>query len=262
MRMCRRTRPALSQRCIVKKTPQKQPPRKGVKSKIVPKHEPEVLAKDNRDLDALVKAGEDAIAKIGTGAHIEDWLVVGAGLNVGVEMALKAGKMRSRPYNEEMGAWLMDHPLYNEEMIDKDTRMSLIALYRTEGAIEALNAVRAAMTPGQRSRMSSPRAAWDRVKDQFGKAPAKKREREPSTAVEAQGELGEALSQLAKAIPVTGSHDDIGDHIAELWRDAANRPTMRFISFTIDELSEATEEKPVEKPKRGRGGRNRPEANA
>lgn len=233
---------------VTKKPARVRMPKKGDLVKDVP---------DIRDLDALVLAGEEKLTHIGKGSHIEDWLVVGAGLNVGRELALKAGSSSSKPYRAEMTAWLEAHPLYGEEHIDKDTRMALLNLYGTPGALDALKGALEAMTPGQRARTSTPRAAWDKIKTQYGfKDPkAAKRQREASTAIEVQGMVGELQDKLAKSIPLTLSDDETREHIAEAWRNPDYRAKLRFIEFVIHELAEAEAELVKELPPKKRRSR-------
>lgn len=188
--------------------------------------------------DILVNEGAEILTRIGKGAHLSDWLKVGAGLYVGVKYALQFGEKRSSTYNAGMAKWMEGHPQYGEGTLDKDTRAALINLYSTPGAVQALRRDMDRMSPGELQRMATPRAAWDRVKGEFV-APKPKRvraERGPSTVTELEGQVGELQTRLANALDLSMSNESLAEAVAHAWKDEKLRERLMFVHAELTRL--------------------------
>jgi hypothetical protein len=115
-------------------------------------NEKEVLAKDRERWE-----------RMGAGAHLNDWLAYGEGLLLRRQMAMRiafVNRPEGRGYAEAFAALMRRDGL---DSMDKGSMTAVLWLHDNPEHMTVLREIMAGLTPGERSRLNSPKSARERV---------------------------------------------------------------------------------------------------
>ena len=115
-------------------------------------NEKEVLAKDRERWE-----------RMGAGAHLNDWLAYGEGLLLRRQMAMRiafVNRPEGRGYAEAFAALMRRDGL---DSMDKASMTAVLWLHDNPEHMTMLREIMAGLTPGERSRLNSPKSARERV---------------------------------------------------------------------------------------------------
>jgi hypothetical protein len=154
--------------------------------------------------------------RIGSGAHLDEWLEFYPGLDIRRRLAMRLAHMnepKGSAYNQYYGHMLRQMGVDTDDKRLMTTLTAVAWLGDNPERVTILREIREAMTPGQRSRLNSPIAARQRVeaelKARAQKAAAKQApSSEPSASKEAPAASNEELSakdRLAAAMQQIGT---------------------------------------------------------
>jgi hypothetical protein len=161
---------------------------------IIEKLEQDTLTANERSM--LAQAGE-RWQRMGAGAHLADWLAFGEPLLLLRTMAMRlafVNRPEGKGYVQAFAALMKTH---NLDTMDKGSISAVLWLNDNPERLTMLREIQGTMTPGQRSRLNSPKSARDRV-EQMLKARAGGTEDAIATSPVAR--LKEQLAQLERQL--------------------------------------------------------------
>jgi hypothetical protein len=103
---------------------------------------------------------------IGEGAHLDEWLAFGPGLDICRRLAMKlahTNRPEGRGYTTAMAQVLRHYGMAWSDPIVKSSMTAVLWLNDDPERMTILRDIREAMTPGQRSRLNSPISARKRI---------------------------------------------------------------------------------------------------
>lgn len=159
----------------------------------------------------MLKEDAKRWARIGAGAHLDDWLAFGPTLHLlrGIAMrAAHANTPQGRRYSFAFSELLESEGFKGME---RNTISAVLWLHDDKARIDELNAIRSVMTPGQRSRLNSPISARKRIEASINA-------REITKAREANGNHADAPESEIKLSPMA----KLKNELADLRREKAN----------------------------------------
>jgi hypothetical protein len=124
------------------------------------------VPRDNLTEDQRAILASDRVRwqRMAAGAHLDDWLSFGPGQLIRRSQAMQrtgTNKPEGRAYNEEMAALLKEHGLHTA---DTKQLTAVLWLHSDPERLAVLDEIRSALTDGQCSRLNTPTAAQQRVR--------------------------------------------------------------------------------------------------
>ena len=184
---------------------------------------PTAVEIENIENEALTQEARERLVadtkrwkKLGEGAHLDAWLAFGPGLQDIRRVTMlvaNVNKPEGKGYNKAFGQVLAYHGMGT---MDKASITALLWLYDDPARLAELQKIREDMTDGQRSRLSSPISARQRVyralDGKLGAGGAEDREKpDPNMPAEKINELKKQVVRLAQEVAVAN------DNIEHLW---------------------------------------------
>jgi hypothetical protein len=194
-----------------------------------------------KSVDDVIRAGREALQRVLTGKHWDDWLLVGEALQAGRVEAMRsahANKPEGRRYNEEYGHWLKTNKF---DVIEATTRKRLLTCLEHRNEIEAW---RKTLTANKLHELNHPGVVLRRwLKTQVKKPDAKPKPSHVAKLNATIYELEEQNHRLRQNAPFT-PQDKPKDIAAYIWRTIHEAPKLaRSIARALDQIAKEAEKK-------------------